>query len=145
MTAPLIRLTRTLVPLLALAALTPAAGAAGIWAGADLNTSGYGVRAGVALLPIPFIGTLGVEGGLARAYNVPDGSFSAALTLRDLNLPFTSVDAFGTVGAEFTDRPRLYGEAGVRGPLFGPAGWRVNVRARQDGLFSGGIGLELRF
>lgn len=145
MTALPIRLTRTLVPLLALAALTPAAGAAGVWAGVDLTTSGYGARAGVALLPIPFIGTLGVEAGLARAYNVPDGSFSAALTLRDLNLPFTAVDAFGTVGAEFGAATVLYAEAGLRGPLFGPAGWRAHVRARQDGIFSGGIGAELRF
>ncbi len=140
-----VRLTRRLLPLLTLTALTPAASAAGLWAGVDLTTSGYGARVGAALLPVPFIGTLGVEAGLSRAYNVLDGRFSAAVTLRDLNLPFTSVDAFGTVGAEFVDAPRLYAEAGLRGPLLGPAGWRAHVRARQDGVFGGGIGVELRF
>lgn len=139
------RLTRTLLPLLTLAALSPAAGAAGVWAGVDLSTTGYGARVGAALLPVPFIGTLGIEAGLSRGYTVPDGSYSAALTLRDLNLPLTKVDAFGTVGAEFSDTARLYAEAGLRGPLLGPAGWRVNVRGRQDGVFSGGVGLELRF
>jgi len=55
------------------------------------------------------------------------------------------VDAFASVGAEFTDATRLYAEAGLRGPLLGPAGWRAHVRARQDGAFSGGLGVELRF
>ncbi|WP_424949635.1 hypothetical protein [Deinococcus sp.] len=138
-------LTRKLVPMLALTAFTPATNAAAVWAGADLKTSGYGVRAGVALLPVPFVGALGVEGGAERAYTTDATSFSAALTLRDLNLPFTPVDAFATVGAEFSDATRFYAEAGLRGPLLGPAGWRLHVRARQDGALSGGVGVELRF
>ncbi|WP_188961962.1 hypothetical protein [Deinococcus aquiradiocola] len=139
------RLVRTALPLLTLAVLAPAAHASAVWAGADLNTTGYGVRAGVALLPVPFVGTLGVEGGAERAFNTDTTAFTAALTLRDLNLPLTRVDAFASVGAEFTDATRLYAEAGLRGPLLGPAGWRAHVRARQDGAFSGGLGVELRF
>ena len=140
---------RRLAPVLALAALIPAvsssAGAAAIWAGADVRTTGYGVRAGVALLPVPFLGTFGVEGGAERGYSTDAATFSAALTLRDLNLPLTAVDAFASVGAEFGDATRFYAEGGLRGPLFGPAGWRAHVRARQDGVFSGGVGVELRF
>ncbi len=133
-----------------LLALTPAASAAAVWAGADLRTSGYGVRAGVALLPIPFVGSFGVEAGAERPYTINTANtnataFTAALTLRDLNLPFTAVDAFASAGAEFTDATRFYAEAGLRGPLFGPAGWRAHVRARQDGAFSGGVGIEFRF
>jgi hypothetical protein len=140
------RLARTLLPLLTLAALAPSASAAAAWAGVDLNTSGFGARAGLALLPVPFIGTLGIEAGAGRGYAQDSAAtFSAGLTLRDLNLPLTKVDAFGTVGAEFAGAARLYAEAGLRGPLLGPAGWRVNVRGRQDGVFSGGVGLELRF
>ena len=140
---------RRLAPMFALAAListiSPAASAAAIWAGADLRTSGYGVRAGVALLPVPFLGTVGVEAGTERGYNTDTATFSAALTLRDLNLPLTPVDAFASVGAEFSDATRFYAEGGLRGPLFGPAGWRAHVRARQDGVFSGGVGVEIRF
>ncbi len=136
---------RRLLPLFTLLALTPAASAAAVWAGGDLNTGGYGVHAGVALLPIPFIGSFGVEAGAERGYNTDSTAFSAALTLRDLNLPLTAVDAFATAGAEFSDATRLYAEAGLRGPLLGPAGWRLHVRARQDGVLSGGAGVELRF
>ena len=125
--------------------ISPAASAAAIWAGADLRTSGYGVRAGVALLPVPFLGTVGVEAGAERGYNTDTATFSAALTLRDLNLPLTPVDAFASVGAEFSDATRFYAEGGLRGPLFGPAGWRAHVRARQDGVFSSGVGVEIRF
>ena len=145
---------RRLAPVFALAALIPAASpstsAAAVWAGADLRITGYGVRAGVALLPVPFLGTFGVEAGAERPYqsgtgNTDAATFSAALTLRDLNLPLTPVDAFVSAGAEFGDATRFYAEGGLRGPLFGPAGWRAHVRARQDGVFSGGVGVELRF
>jgi hypothetical protein len=143
-------LTRRFAPLLALAALTAAAGtttadASAVWAGADLRTTGYGVRAGVALLPVPFIGTFGVEAGAERGSTTDATVFTAAVTLRDLNLPLTAIDAFATAGAEFSDATRFYAEAGLRGPLFGPAGWRAHVRARQDGTLSGGVGIEFRF
>jgi hypothetical protein len=155
MTKATSNLTRKLVLLLSCACLPPAAGAAGLWAGADANTNGYGVRAGVALLPIPFVGSLGVEAGATRTYSglqpntgdvAVDGTrLSLAATLRDLNLPLTSIDAFGTLGAEFGGGTSAYAEAGLRGPLFGPAGWRAHVKGRLDGEFSAGVGIELRF
>ncbi len=55
------------------------------------------------------------------------------------------MDAFASVGAEFSDATRFYAEGGLRGPLFRPAGWRAHIRARQDGVFSGGVGMEIRF
>ena len=85
-----------------------------------------------------------MEAGAERAYNTDTTAFTAALTLRDLNLPLTPVDAFATVGAEFQGAARFYAEAGLRGPLLGPAGWRAHVRARQNGAFSG-VGMEFRF
>ena len=147
---------RTLTALTALsltATLTAPASAAAVWAGVDATTSGYGVHAGTALLPIPFIGTVGVEGSAERPWQTTDTSYNryaAGVTLRDLNLPLTKVDAFATVGGQLTagsneNRFALYGETGLRGPVFGPAGWRAFVRASTAGQIGAGIGLELRF
>ena len=85
-----------------------------------------------------------MEAGAERTYTTGAPAFTAALTLRDLNLSLTPVDAFATVGAKFQGATRLYAEAGLRGPLLGPAGWRAHVRARQNGAFSG-VGMEFRF
>lgn len=147
---------RTLTALTALslaATLTAPASAAAVWAGVDATTSGYGVHAGSALLPIPFIGTVGVEGSAERPWQTTDTSYNryaAGVTLRDLNLPLTKVDAFATVGGQLTagsneNRFALYGETGLRGPVFGPAGWRAFVRASSAGQIGAGVGLELRF
>lgn len=147
---------RTLTALTALslaATLTAPASAAAVWAGVDATTGGYGVHAGTALLPIPFIGTVGVEGSAERPWQTTDTSYNryaAGVTLRDLNLPLTKVDAFATVGGQLTagsneNRFALYGETGLRGPVFGPAGWRAFVRASSAGQIGAGIGLELRF
>ena len=148
---------RTLTALTALsltAALTAPASAAAVWAGVDATTSGYGVHAGSALLPIPFIGTVGVEGSAERPWQTTDTTYNryaAGVTLRDLNLPLTKVDAFATVGGQLTaaadlkDLVRRYGETGLRGPVFGPAGWRAFVRASTAGQIGAGVGLELRF
>ncbi|MCD0156443.1 hypothetical protein [Deinococcus sp. 6GRE01] len=147
---------RTLTALTALsltATLTAPASAAAVWAGVDATTSGYGVHAGTALLPIPFIGTVGVEGSAERPWQTTDTSYNryaAGVTLRDLNLPLTKVDAFATVGGQLTagsneNRFALYGETGLRGPVFGPAGWRAFVRASTAGQIGAGVGLELRF
>ncbi len=147
---------RTLTALTALslaATLTAPASAAAVWAGVDATTSGYGVYAGSALLPIPFIGTVGVEGSAERPWQTTDTSYNryaAGVTLRDLNLPLTKVDAFATVGGQLTagsneNRFALYGETGLRGPVFGPAGWRAFVRASTAGQIGAGIGLALRF
>lgn len=121
------------------------ANAAALWAGANATTSGFGVHAGTALLPIPFLGTLGVEGSGEKSWNGGANRFSAGLTARDLNLPFTGVDAFGTLGAEYRNGAGLYAEAGLRGPLFGPAGWRAFVRSGTASGYSAGVGLEIRF
>lgn len=160
MTPTLISPGLTVRRLLTCAALTaatclPTAGAAAIWAGASVGTADFGVHAGVALLPIPLLGTLGVEAAAGRSYagdttgnSLGINRVAGGLTLRDLNLPFTAVDAFATLGAEYiggVTGVRPYAEAGLRGPLLGPAGWRAYVRGNTAGQFSGGAGLELRF
>ncbi len=132
--------------LLTLLALSPAAGAAAVWVGGDLTTQGFGVHAGVAVLPLPLVGTLGLEGGLTRPYRGGTAVTSLGATLRDLNLPLTNTDAFVGAGFRFTSRADLYGEAGIRTPLIGPAGLRWSVRAYPGaGEFQAGIGLEARF
>ena len=70
------------------------------WVGADASTAGYGVRAGSSLLAVPRIGALGVEGSAEKGWQ-GQSRYAAALTLRDLNLPLTKVDAFASAGAEY--------------------------------------------
>lgn len=139
---------RFLLPLLSLSALSAPASAASLWAGADATTTGYGVHAGIALLRVPFIGTLGVEGSAEQQWSSSQSRYAAGLTLRDVNLPLTRVDAFGTVGGELLSTNSTvvgYAEAGLRGPLLGPAGWRAFVRGNTGGQIGAGLGLELRF
>lgn len=142
---------RAFLSLLTLTALSAPSNAATLWAGANANTAGYGVHAGVSVLRVPFIGTLGVEGSAEQGWNSGLRRYAAGVTLRDLNLPFTGVDAFGTVGAELLNRPEQddltagYAEAGLRGPLLGPAGWRAFVRGNTGGQIGAGVGLEIRF
>ena len=126
-------------------ALFPSAGAATVWAGADAVTAGFGVHAGKSLLRVPFIGTLGVEGNIEKGWSDKPNRYAAGVTVRDLNLPLTRVDAFGTLGAEYRGGTHLYAESGLRGPLLGPAGWRAFVRANSASQFGAGVGLELRF
>ena len=133
------------LPALLVLSLAAPANAAAVWAGANVTTGGFGVHAGTALLPIPFLGTLGVEGSGEKAWGESASRFAAGLTLRDLNLPLTGVDAFGTLGAEYRNAAGLYAEAGLRGPLFGPAGWRAFVRSGTVSGLGGGVGLEVRF
>ena len=143
------------LPLLAALTLTAPASAAVAWAGADATTGGFGVHAGAALLPIPFVGTVGLEGSAERPWRVTDTSanrVALGLTLRDLNIPLSKVDAFATLGGQAllpssggTTSYALYGEAGLRGPVFGPAGWRAFVRGTSAGTVGAGLGLELRF
>lgn len=139
---------RLLLPLLTLSALSAPASAATLWAGANANTAGYGVHAGVSVLRVPFIGTLGLEGSAEQQWNNGPRRLAAGLTLRDVNLPLTRVDAFGTVGGELFSTNNTvtgYAEAGLRGPLLGPAGWRAFVRGNTAGQIGGGLGLEIRF
>jgi hypothetical protein len=153
-------LTRTLSAVtltLGAASLAPAHAAA-LWAGADLRTSGLDAHAGTALLPVPFIGTVGIEGGVGTSYS--GGGLSEVrlgATLRDLNLPFTRTDGFVTGGAAYhfdsaaasastpTNGLGLYVEGGLRGPLLGPVGWRAGVKADTRAGLSAGVGLEFRF
>lgn len=114
------------------------------WAGADLNTVGYGVRLGSSLLAVPRIGALGVEGSAEKGWQGAN-RYAAALTLRDLNLPLTKVDAFASAGAEYRQGLNLYAEGGLRGPVLGPLGWRAYARGTLTGHFGAGVGLELRF
>lgn len=133
-------------PLLALALLAMSTASATTWLGADAGTSGFGVHAGFSVLRVPLIGALGVEGSAEKAWNTSVANrYSAGVTLRDLNIPITRVDAFATVGAEYVGSFALYGEGGLRGPLLGPAGWRAYLRASTAGHYGAGVGLELRF
>lgn len=143
---------KRLLPALLALSLTAHAGAAALWAGATLTPGGFGVHAGSALLPIPFLGTVGLEGSGENGWGAGPNRFAAGLTVRDLNLPLTGIDAFGTLGAEFRTATAtsgmaagLYGEAGLRGPLSGPAGWRGYLRSGTASGLGGGLGLELRF
>lgn len=128
-----------------LAAALPGASAAGVWAGAEAGTAGYGVHAGKSLLRVPLIGTLGAEVAAEKGWNGGSNRYAAGLTLRDLNIPFSRVDAFATLGAEYRNAAHLYAEGGLRGPLLGPAGWRAFVRGSSGGQLGAGLGLELRF
>lgn len=128
--------------------LTASFGVAGAttWIGATATTDGYGVHVGTSLLRVPVLGTLGVEGSAEPAWNAAlPTRFAVGVTLRDLNLPLTRVDAFATVGAEYRNAVGYYAEGGLRGPLLGPAGWRAVVRGSSSGAFTAGAGLELRF
>ncbi|MDV6375785.1 hypothetical protein [Deinococcus arenicola] len=135
-------------PLLIAAALAlpSSAHAATAWAGVDASTKGYGLHAGVSVFQIPFIGALGVEGAAEKAWRKETPNrYAAGVTLRDLNLPLTRVDAFASAGGEYAGKFGVYTEGGLRGPLLGPAGWRAFVRGGTVSGFGAGVGVELRF
>lgn len=132
------------VQVAALVCCLGATASARTWAGADASTAGFGVHAGLSVLRVPLIGTLGIEGAAERTWQ-ESYRLAVGATLRDLNLPLTKVDAFATVGAEYQNGAHLYAEGGLRGPLLGPAGWRAFMRANTAAQFGAGIGLELRF
>lgn len=135
--------SRLLVSLAALSTLGGAQ-AATLWAGGDVGTGGFGVHAGASLLRVPVLGTLGVEGSVEQSWRGVN-RYAAGVTLRDVGLPLTRVDAFATAGAEYRTGLNLYAEGGLRGPLLGPAGWRAYVRGSSGGGLGAGVGLELRF
>ena len=127
----------------------PGVAGATTWVGADTSTSGYGVRLGSSLLAVPRLGALGVEGSAEKGWQGVN-RYAAAVTLRDLNLPLTKVDAFASAGAEYRQGLNLpglnlYAEAGLRGPVLGPVGWRAYARGTVTGRLGAGVGLELRF
>ena len=146
------RLLPVLTVALGLCTLTPAHASA-LWFGADARTAGLDAHAGVALLPVPFIGTLGIEAGVSSSYGdaLSINEFRVGGTLRDLNLPLTSVDAFVSGGAAFhlladsNTATSTYVEGGLRGPVLGPVGWRLSAKGDSFSGFSAGAGLEIRF
>ena len=144
------RFPPTLTLALCLSTLAPAHAAA-VWAGVDARSSGLEAHAGFRVLPIPFIGTLGVEAGVTTPYSVlAVGEFRLGGTLQGVVIPLTSVDAF--VGAGVAFRPSAksivtstYLEGGLHGPLLGPLGWRLSARGDSYTGFSAGAGVEVRF
>lgn len=124
---------------------TVAQAGATTWLGGDLTTQSFGVHAGSSLLRVPFIGALGFEGSAEKGLSAQPNRYALGVTLRDLNLPLTRIDAFATVGTEYRNKFSFYAEGGLRGPLLGPAGWRAFVRGNTASQFGAGMGLELRF
>lgn len=141
------RTKRWLLALLAGSAL-PHATAASLWASVNLNTDSAGLNAGLGLLPVPFVGTLGLEGGLERPYHTPNTVGTFGVTLRDINLPATSTDAFVGAGLAFFNAPngtQPYLEGGLRTGLLGPVGLKASARAYLPGRVRASLGAELRF
>lgn len=136
---------RTSLPLTVLTVAALSQAGATSWVGGNAGTTGFGVHVGTSLVRLPFIGALGVEGNVEKSWNAAPNRYALGVTLRDLNLPLTKVDAFATLGAEYRNKASLYAEGGLRGPLLGPAGWRLFARGNTTGQFGAGAGLELRF
>ncbi len=133
-----------------LALSLPGASAASWWGGVELSSLARDVYAGVGLLPLAAVGTLGVQGELAQVNGAAGGGgagtvFSLGVTLRDVHLPGTGLDAF--VGAGFTFANTVpYLEGGVRAPLAGPLGVQAKLRTfPRGGGLRVSVGAELRF
>lgn len=135
------------VSLAALLSATPDARAAVAWGSVNLTTTSAGVTGGFSVLPVPFVGTLGLEVGADRPYGGDAVQFSVGATLRDLNLPATGTDAFVGAGLTFLNPgTATYVEGGLRAPLVGPLGLKVGVRVLPaTGAWRAGLGAEIRF
>lgn len=138
-------------------------GQAAMWAGANVNTQGAGGHVGISLLDLPILGPMGVEASLEKLYNDTPMRLAAGVTWRDFSLPLIPLDVFVSAGLAYEGavstavRPdnsspqgpkmvfNTYGEAGLRGPVFGPVGWRAFTRVNSVAQFSAGIGIEVRF
>lgn len=136
--------------LLAAAALVclvvPQASAASLWGSVNLNTDSVGVTAGFGILPLPLVGTFGVEGSAERLGTSGQTAYSVGATLRDINLPLTGTDAFLGAGVTYVTAFSPYLEGGLRAPLIGPAGLKIAVRSYpQQGRVRAGLGAEVRF
>lgn len=137
---------KRLLTIAALLALTPSASAAFSWGSVNLTTNAATVNAGVALLPVPFIGTLGVEGGLERPNGTNNNVFTIGATLRDIGVPLTDTDLFVGAGLVFSGSPEAYLQGGLRANLIGPLGLTATVRAYPASrTFRAGLGAEIRF
>lgn len=132
-------------PLVLATMLCSSAAQAAVWAGANVANDSFGVHGGVSLLGLPFVGRVGVEGYYGKGWNdeEPD-RMAAGVTWRDITVPLTDLNAFGTLGLEHRDQIGMYVEGGLRGKLLGPAGWRAFLRNGTKG-FAAGIGVEARF
>lgn len=139
---------RRLAALLLGVALLAGGAEAKTWAGVNATSQGFGAHLGSSLLSALSVGTLGLEGSYERGWLGRPSRYAAGVTLRDLNLPLTSVDAFVSAGAEYRSGGRWYVEGGLRGELLGAAGWRGFVRGsgtgRDTARYGAGLGLELR-
>lgn len=129
---------------LALAAALGLGSAHASWFGATAEPQGFGVYAGSALVGLPLLGTVGLEGAATALNNPAQRRFALGVTWRDLGLP-GPVQGYGTLGLEFRNTAQPYLEAGLHGSVLGPAGWRAYARANAAREFSAGLGLELRF
>ena len=126
--------------------LTSAASAASLWGSVNLTTQTFGVSAGLALLPVPLVGSFGVEAHAERPHGTNDTVLSLGATLRDVNLPLTDTNVYASAGVTFVNPAALYLEGGLRTPLLGPVGLKVAARAYpQLQQYRLGFGAELRF
>lgn len=122
----------TLITTVGLLTGLSSAQAATVWAGvgAHTNTQSWGLdaTAGVAILPIPLVGLLGVEAGADGSYvnnAVSVNTPFVGATLRDISIPFTEVSFFAGTGLRFVNSGvSPYINGGVRTPFFGPVGLR---------------------
>ena len=142
---------RTFLLMTSVAALSslPTAQAAFAWAGADVTLQNYDIRAGIQLLPIPFLGTFGVEAALERPWNAERTDLSFGVTLRDVPVPLTTLNLFGTAGIRFREAGQdPFLEGGFRTSLTDLAnavGLRVTGRLYTNSEFNVGVGVEVRF
>ncbi len=127
---------------------------AALWGGADLRTNGLDLHVGKSLLAVPILATAGVEGGLGYSTGNSGKQVHVGVTLRDINLPFSSTDAYVSTGVSYHTATKngssnglgLYTEGGVSGNLLsGPLGWRAGIRSDSKTGLSAGIGVEVKF
>jgi hypothetical protein len=123
--------------------------AAFAWAGGDVTLQNYDIRAGIQLLPIPFVGTFGVEAAFERPWNADRTDLSFAATVRDVPVPLTTLNLFGTAGIRFREAGQdPFLEGGFRTSLTDLAnavGLRVSGRLYTNSEFNVGVGVEVRF
>lgn len=123
----------------------PGASAASLWGGVEFSSLSSDIYGGVGVLPLPLIGTLGMQGELARPVGTSGTVFSLGATLRDVHVPGTGLDAFVGAGLTFANTAP-YLEGGLRAPLLGPLGVQAKLRTfPRGGGLRVSVGAELRF
>lgn len=120
------------------------------WAFGGVSTQVARVGAGVQILPIPFVGSVGIEGSVEQPWNQnpTQTQWSAAAHLRDVHIPLTEVDVFAGVGGQRgASGINPFAEAGLRTPLssvVGALGLRFSSRLYADHDIHFGLDVELR-